>query len=118
MGLTERNPQRNSGQKVAHDIRAVMGRSREYAAAAKTAVTTCYLVVTVRLPERPCAAGIAIAGLDIPESPPDPRGRVGHPVRTRGAHLVPGQRLRNAVCAARILGVVPPAALPRVDVVQ
>src|SRR5277367_603540 len=95
-----------------------MARNREYAAAKNPAMTPCYLVVTMRLPERPGAARIAIAGLDISQPPLDLGGRVGHPVRARTSHLAPGQRLRNAVRAAGILGVVPPAAFPRVDVVQ
>src|SRR2546430_11482037 len=60
------------------------------------------------LPERPGAARIAIAGLDISQPPLDLGGRVRHPVRARGGHLVPGQSLRNAVRTAGILGVVPP----------
>src|SRR4029077_569667 len=75
-------------------------------------------VVVVGLPEGPGFAGIAVDGLDVAEAPLDLGGRIGLPVRPRGGHLAAWQRLRDAVRAAGILRVVPPAALPVPHVLQ
>src|SRR6266567_5044206 len=69
------------------------GRKPGPEGARNAGLTLCYSVVTVRLPERPGAARIAIAGLDITESPLDLGGRIRHPVRARRGHLVAGQGL-------------------------
>src|ERR1700721_4678964 len=78
--------------------------------APKAPITACHLVVTVCLPERPRATRVAIACLDVSQPPLDLGGRIRHPVRARRGHLVSRQGLRNAVSAAGIFGVVPPAA--------
>src|SRR6266851_1289189 len=86
-------------------------------AAGRSAVQTSS-VEAVRLPERPCAARIAITALDIPEAPDDLRLRVRRPVRAGSGHLGSRQCLRDSERAAGILGLVVPAALPAPDVVQ
>ena len=56
----------------------------------------------VALPERPRRAhGRAVAVLDVAQAPRDLRGRVGAPVGAGRGHLRAGQRLRDAVGAAR-----------------
>src|SRR3954449_1998663 len=54
-----------------------------------------------------------IAGADVPEAPADLGDRIGPPVGAERRHLVPGQRLRDAVGAgAAVGGRRAPAALP------
>src|ERR1700729_4187487 len=76
-------------------------------------------VPAVRFPERPGPARGAVAALDVAQAPLDLGRHVGLPVRPGAGHLVTGERLRDAVGPAlAILGVVAPAALAAVDVVQ
>src|SRR6266704_1021409 len=72
----------------------------------------------VDLPESPGFTGVSVDGLDIAQAPLDLSGRVGLPVRPRARHLAARQRLRDAERAARVLRVVPPAALPVPHVLQ
>src|SRR5690348_17612561 len=75
-------------------------------------------VVVVDLPEGPGFAGVSVDGLDVAQAPLDLGGRIGLPVRSRARHLAARQRLRDAVRAAGVLRVVPPAALPVPHVLQ
>src|SRR5215472_7184572 len=75
-------------------------------------------VPAVGLPECPGLARTAVGRLDIAKAPLDLGGWIGRPVGAGRGHLRTWQRLRNAVGAAGILGVVAPAALPRVDVIE
>src|SRR5690606_27158803 len=69
-------------------------------------------VPVVALPERPRAARVLVARLDVAETPRDLGGGAGAPVRPGAGHLAAGQRLRDAVGAAGgVLGPLVPVAL-------
>src|SRR6266487_3304623 len=75
-------------------------------------------VPAMAFPEGPRVARRAVPLLDITQAPLDLGARAGLPIGPGGCHLRPWQRLRDAVRAAGVGGVDPPAALPGPDVVQ
>src|SRR6266700_5787382 len=76
------------------------------------------LVPAVSFPEGPCVARRAVPLLDVAQAPLDLGRRAGLPVGPGGCHLRTRQRLRDAVRAAGVGGIDPPAAFPGPDVVQ